>query len=191
MKKIIIIAVWLCGILGTQKALAQDYFLGQIIPVAFEFAPRGWAQCNGQLLSINQNQALFALLGTTYGGNGITTFALPDLRGRMIVGVGQGVGTANVTQGQSAGTETTSLLVSNLPNHVHAIDANSGAGTSSDPTNHVPANTGIVDKEYATTPNTTMGSTGLTGGNVPIANMKPYTPVFYVIALQGVFPSRN
>jgi len=191
MKKIIVIAVLLSGILGTQKTLAQDYFLGQIIPVAFDFAPRGWAQCNGQLLPINQNQALFALLGTTYGGNGTTNFALPDLRGRMIVGVGQGSGTANVAQGERAGTENTQLLVANLPNHIHAINANSGAGTASDPTGNVPANTGAVDKEYGSTPNTAMSSTGLTGGNVPIANMKPYTPVFYVIALQGVFPSRN
>jgi len=193
MKKNILMALLLTGFWGTTKIVAQggEQYLGQIIPVAFNFAPQGWAQCNGQLLSINQNQALFALLGTQYGGNGTTTFALPDLRGRMIVGKGAGTGTLNITQGEKSGSETIQLTTVNLPPHNHTVGASSADGTTSVPTNAVPANSGALDKEYAPTANTTMIATGNSGSNVPVNNMKPYAPVFYIIALQGIFPSQN
>jgi len=191
MKKTILLTLVLSCFFGTQKSSAQiDQYLGQIIPVAFNFAPQGWAQCNGQLLNISQNQALFALLGTTYGGNGITTFALPDLRGRMIVGPGQGPGLPNIVQGQQSGSETTQLTTANLPAHLHAISSSTATGTTNVPTNNVPANSGALDKEYAATANTAMAPSGTTGSNTPVNNMKPFAPVFYIIALQGIFPSR-
>jgi len=194
MKKTILLTILLFGLFGSLKSFAQGgggAFLGQILPVAFNYAPQGWAQCHGQLLPLNQNQALFSLLGTQYGGNGQTTFALPDLRGRAIVGVGQGSGTLNIVQGEKAGYENNTLSVANLPAHSHTINANTGAGTTSVPTNNVMANSGALDKEYAATTNTTMSPTGSTGGNQPLNNMKPFAPVYYIIALQGIFPSPN
>ena len=194
MKKTILLTILLFGLFGSLKSFAQGLgtaFLGQILPVAFNYAPQGWAQCNGQLLPINQNQALFALLGTQYGGNGTTNFALPDLRGRAIVGVGQGSGTLNIVQGEKAGSESNILTVANLPAHSHTINANTGTGTTSVPTNNVMANSGALDKEYAATTNTTMSPTGSTGGSQPLNNMKPFAPVYYIIALQGIFPSQN
>ncbi len=190
MKKSIILTLLVLFLVGTPNLFAQEPFLGQIRAVAFDFAPRGWAQCNGQLLPIAQNQALFALLGTQYGGNGVQTFALPDLRGRTIVGAGLGVGIPEILQGERAGTETTSLTVNNLPSHSHSIGANSQAGTTSVPTSNFPANSGALDKEYASTSNSLMAATAPTGSNQPINNMKPYSTVNYIIALQGVFPSR-
>ncbi|MBL0013337.1 MAG: phage tail protein [Flavobacterium sp.] len=192
MKKSIFLTLLVSFLIGTSNIVAQgDQYIGQIKAVAFPFAPRGWAQCNGQLLPINQNQALFSLLGTQYGGNGTTNFALPDLRGRAIVHSGQGNGTLNVAQGEQAGTENTSLLISNMPAHYHTIVASSLAGDTSVPTNSFPANSGALDKEYASQSNSTMAASGSTGGNQPVNNMKPYSAVYYVIALQGIFPSRN
>lgn len=193
MRKTIILTLLVSFFIGTSNTVAQanSQFLGQIKAVSFNFAPQGWAQCNGQLLPINQNQALFALLGTQYGGNGQTTFALPDLRGRAIVSPGQGSGTLNVSQGELGGSELTTLTVNNLPAHSHSIPASSLAGTTSVPTNNFPANSGVLDKEYTTVSNSSMANTGTTGGSQSINNMKPFAPVFYIIALQGIFPSRN
>lgn len=191
MKKIIYLNLLVSFFVGTSNLVAQgDQFLGQIKAVSFAFSPNGWAQCNGQLLQINQNQALFALLGTQYGGNGVTNFALPDLRGRAIVGVGQGNGTLNIVQGNQGGSENTTLTTANLPAHTHNINGSSQAGSTSVPTNNFPANSGALDNEYATSSNSTMSSTGSTGGNQAFNNMKPYVPVYYIISLQGVFPSR-
>src|SRR5437899_12703586 len=108
-------------------------FIGEIVMFAGNFAPRGWAFCNGQILSIAQNTALFSILGTTYGGNGQTTFALPDLRGRVPMHPGQGPGLTNHTLGEVAGSETTTLLSSNMPQHTHALNCNSAAGTQPSP----------------------------------------------------------
>src|SRR6476469_8745709 len=119
-------------------------FLGSIIIFGGNFAPKGWAMCNGQILAINQNTALFSLLGTTYGGNGTTTFALPDLRGRVPVGMGQGPGLSPMTEGQVGGTETVTLTVNQLPNHnhPHAAPATNDAATSSRPNGKLPAASG-------------------------------------------------
>lgn len=159
--------------------------------VGFNFAPRGWAECNGQLLSIAQNTALFALLGTTYGGNGQSTFGLPDLRGRVMVGQGQGPGLSPVDLGEQGGNSQVSLTTSNLPLHSHAIVGNTGAGTTSNPTNNVLANTSDSDREYSATSNVIMSPTGDVGSNAPISTMQPYTGVKYVIALFGIFPPRQ
>jgi microcystin-dependent protein len=180
----------------------MDEYLAEIRLFAPNFAPKGWALCAGQTLPINQNQALFALLGTTYGGNGQTTFMLPDLRGRTAIGFGQGPGLSNYFLGQAAGLPTTTLTASNLPAHNHAVTgtisqtSNSGAANSTSPVGNYFANDGSqkydaqndgVTMKPATL-NLTVGSTGI--GN-PIDNMMPYLAINYIICLQGIFPSRN
>ncbi len=173
----------------------MDPFLASIMLFAANFAPRGWALCQGQLLLINQNQALFSLLGTTYGGNGQTTFALPDLRGRVPVGFGQGPGLTNILIGQVGGTESITLINNNLPAHSHSLNAVVEAGDNSLPTGALLAHTGALDKEYkaGTTANTTMHSSaiGMSGNSQPFANRSPYLGMNYVIALQGIYPSRD
>src|SRR5213080_463015 len=125
-------------------------FLAELMIVSFNFAPQGWTLCNGQLLPINQNQALFSLLGTTYGGNGQTTFALPDLRGRVPVHMGQGPGLSSYVEGQVGGTENVTLLANQLPPHGHTV-AGASAATTKNPTNAVPAFTGS-GSSYGTNP---------------------------------------
>src|SRR5262245_54899621 len=120
----------------------MEQFLGSLLLVPFAFAPAGWALCNGQLLSIAQNQALFSLIGATYGGDGVTTFGLPDLRGRVPIGFGQGPGLQNYALGQSGGVESTTLGVNQLPSHNHVINVVSSAATSSNPTNEYLASSG-------------------------------------------------
>ena len=159
------------------------------------FAPRGWAFCDGQILPINQNQALFSILGTTYGGDGRTTFGLPDLRGRVPIHQGTGPGLSQKRIGQRSGTETNILSVENLPSHSHTINAVLEDGNQSSPTGNLPAGTKLLDQEYsdAAAANTTMNATMVnsTGNNQEVNNMQPYLTVTYIIALQGVFPSRN
>ena len=192
MKKKLLLILLLLGFFANQKTFAQsEPYLGQIIPVGFNFAPVGWALCNGQLLSIAQNTALFSLLGTQYGGNGISTFALPDLRGRVIVGEGIGPGLIPVDQGELGGSSQVPLTLSNIPSHTHGIGANTGAGTTSVPTNNVLANTSDSDKEYSSSNDTSMSATGSAGSNTPISTMQPYTGMNYIIATQGIFPARR
>lgn len=164
-------------------------FLSEIRIASFTFPPKGWAFCNGQLLPINQNQALFSLLGTTYGGDGRVNFALPDLRGRMPAHVGGGL-----ALGQKGGAESVTLTTSQLPAHTHAaaVSATGGTGTVSATTTGFAASAGLVawDHDAATT---TMGagSVGATGGSQAHANVSPYLGLSFIIALQGVFPSQN
>ncbi len=164
----------------------MESFLGNIQLFGFNFAPRGWALCNGQLLSIAQNSALFALLGTTYGGNGTTTFGLPDLRGRAPLGQGQGAGLTNRVMGELAGTEEVSLLTTQLPVHQHATPITTGAATSSRPGAGLgPAKGG----SYA--PPTTTSPGGLAGGGQPHDNLPPSLVANWCICTEGIFPSRN
>lgn len=165
-------------------------FLSEIKLTSFNFAPKGWAFCNGQLLPINQNQALFALLGTTYGGNGQTNFALPNLRGRVIVHAGNGH-----TLGEAAGASSVTLNVQQLPEHVHRVTAHQAAAQTGPGENARLA--GVPD---AYVPPTEVagsltalhqGSVTPAGGSQPHPNMQPYTVLNYIIALQGVFPSWN
>jgi len=191
MKKTFLLIALLFGLFGTPKSSAQfEPYVGQIIAVGFNFAPNGWALCNGQLLSIAQNTALFSLLGTTYGGNGQTTFALPDLRGRAMTGQGNGPGLAYIDQGEQGGFPTATLTAFNMPSHTHPINASTSPGTTSDPTNTVLANTLASDREYSTSTNAVMSPTGVAGSNQPFNTMQPYTGIYYIIALQGVFPPR-
>lgn len=169
-------------------------FLGEIRNFGFNFPPRNWAQCNGQLLSIASNSALFALLGTTYGGNGITTFALPDLRGRVPVGMGIGPGLPNVVQGEVSGSPTTTLAVANLPVHNHPLNAKTGVGNQAAPTGHLLAASDQRNSQYTSAAaDTTLAAAavGNTGSGTPIDNMQPYLGSNFCIALAGVFPSRN
>jgi len=171
----------------------MEPFIATIMMFGGNFEIRDWAFCNGQLLSIAQNTALFSILGTTYGGNGTTNFALPDLRGRAPIHWGQGSGLSGITMGQVGGTESVTLLTNNLPAHNHAMTGSTLAGNSSVPTGAVPANSGALDKEYSTvlTSNVAMAPTGLAGGNQAVPIRDPYLAVTFLIALQGIYPSRN
>jgi microcystin-dependent protein len=167
-------------------------FLGEIRMMAFGFAPKGWAQCNGQLLPINQNQALFSLLGTMYGGNGRTTFALPDLRGCVPIHVGAGW-----IQGQRGGEENHTLTMNEMPTHTHLAQANAGAPDN--PDGNVPAptkalsatSTGQLYGPFANVQPMSAQVVGSVGGAQPHTNTMPYTVVGFCIALIGIFPSRN
>jgi microcystin-dependent protein len=165
-----------------------------IIIVPYNFSPRGWAFCNGQILSIAQNTALFSLLGTTYGGNGQTTFALPDLRGRFPNSAGQGPGLSNYSLGQQSGTESATMTTNNLAQHTHtfAPPCVDGDGAFTIPTGHVLATTAA--NIYAAPGGADVmvgGNTGITGGSQPFSIMNPYLTLNYCIALEGIFPSRN
>jgi len=194
MKKFLLIGLFAILSMGKANAQQVETFLGEIRMFAGNFAPKGWAFCQGQLLLIAQNQALFALLGTTYGGDGRTTFALPDLRGRVPVGFGQGPGLSNRVIGQQFGTETVTLTTAQMPAHSHTVNAVTTEGNQNLPTNSLPANTKALDKEYSdANANTTMKATMVnpTGGNQPFGVTQPSLGVNFIIALQGIYPSRN
>jgi microcystin-dependent protein len=173
-----------------------DQFIGEIDLVPFNFPPRGWAFCDGQLLPINQNQALFSLLGTTYGGDGRTTFALPDLRGRspVHVGGGAGPGLSPIALGEVGGVEVVTLNTGQIPAHNHMVNVSAANGTSDNPNNTIPGRnaSGVPDYSSAA-PNAQMapGAIAPTGGNQPHENRSPYLGLNYIIALEGIFPSRN
>jgi len=178
--------------------------MAQIIAFSFDFSPKGYSLCNGQLLAISQNQALFALLGTTYGGNGTQTFGLPDLRGRTPVSWQQGPGLSNYVLGEATGTEKVTLLYNNLPSHQHGIKANNTAPTTAVPSSSAflavgptitSGGTSTAINFYSTSvPNATMNTStalGATGGGQGAPIMQPFTVVSFAIAIQGIFPSRN
>jgi len=191
----------------------MEPFLSMILLWPCNFNPRGWAFCQGQLLSIAQNTALFSLLGTTYGGNGQTTFALPDFRGRVPVGVGQGPGTSMYDLGQVGGTESTALTINQMPAHTHTVavtltvKASNAQASDSAPTATVNTPAAPYDTLNATpiagynnqAPNTALnigggaasGVTGVAGNSQPVPIMQSYLAVNYIIALEGIFPSRD
>ncbi len=170
----------------------SDPFIGQIQAFGFNFAPRNWAKCDGQLLPISQNQALFSLLGTIYGGDGRTTLALPDLRGRAPIHQGNGPGLSSRTIGQKGGAETHTLTAAQMPNHFHGVQVTSEVGDQTSPTNAKPATANDGESNYsASNENTVANSTTNTGGNQSHNNMPPYLVINFCIALQGVYPSRS
>ena len=196
MKKIIFLSFMLCF---TVPVFAQsDAMLGEIRMFAGTFAPRGWALCDGQLLPISQNSALFSILGTTYGGDGRTTFALPDLRGRVPIHEGSGPGLLTKRLGQKGGEENVTLNVLQIPSHNHAatltLNADSTVATSDKPEGMFPARNAASTPQYGDTVNTTLGKGSVTvnntGGNQAHNNMQPYTTINFIIATQGFFPSR-
>ncbi|UVJ40767.1 phage tail protein [Arthrobacter sp. CJ23] len=167
----------------------SEPFIGEIRLVGFNFEPRGWAYCNGQLLSISQNTALFSLLGTMYGGNGQSTFALPDLRGRAALHSGQGPGLSSYVQGETLGQETTQLLASNLPPHTHGGAFASTAETTDRPAaGMAPAPGGSYGPPDS---GVSLAPTQAAGSGLPFENIQPSLVLNYVIALEGIFPSRN
>lgn len=173
-------------------------FIAEITLFAGNYAPRGWALCNGQLISIAQNTALFSLLGTNYGGNGTTTFGLPDLQGRLPMHFGQGPGLSNHFQGEKAGSEAITLTTSQMPAHTHAVNIGAGgAADNANPVGRYPAapasGTGspyaaVGGARMAPGSGTTLASSG---GGLPHNNMMPSLCVTFIIAMQGVYPSRN
>jgi len=188
--------------------------IGEIRMFAGTFAPRSWAFCQGQILSISQNTALFSILGVTYGGNGQTTFALPDLRGRSAVGAGQGPGLTFINPGQISGTETVTLLTSQMPAHTHTATATVTGSVNprclddeaqgDSPGGGYPAaatSAGAIYTSSAQTPDAVMGASpisatasvtiGITGSSQPVPIRNPYTGINYIICLEGIFPSRN
>lgn len=166
----------------------SDPFLGELRMMAFGFAPQGWAYCNGQLLPISQNQALFALLGTQYGGDGVSTFALPNLQGRVAVGAGPGF-----TQGQTAGEAAVTLTVNQIPSHTHPVACASAAGTQTSPVNGVWAADSGSNSLFTTPPGTAMSGAaiGPQVGSAPHPNQQPFLTVGWAIATAGIFPSRD
>uniref|UniRef100_UPI004047EBD5 phage tail protein n=2 Tax=Roseivirga sp. TaxID=1964215 RepID=UPI004047EBD5 len=195
----------------------MEGYIGEIRGFAGNFAPRTWAFCEGQLLAISSNTALFSILGTIYGGDGQTTFALPDLRGRVMIGSGQGPGLSDYREGQRGGYETVALTTSQIPSHNHSatmqgatasIPASSGSGTTDIPTPTVHLARGVTTVNFAPTPtnmyaagtDTTLGgpisisgspTIGNTGGNQSHENRQPYLAINWIICQLGIFPSRN
>ena len=163
----------------------SEPFIGEVRAVSWNLVPRGWAQCNGQLMSIAQNQALFAILGTTYGGDGVTNFALPNLQGRVAVNAGNNIGL-----GESAGSTSVTLTESDMPAHYHALHAINQTGSGQQGAGMMLASAPVY---AATNSNTTLApqSVGASGGSQPHDNMQPYLVVNYLIALTGIFPSRS
>lgn len=165
----------------------SEPFLAEIRMVGFNFAPRGWAFCDGQILPINQNQSLYSLLGTTYGGDGRTSFALPDLRGRTPIHTGEGH-----QLGQKSGAETVTLTAAEIAPHTHAFKASSSAGIDRNSTAQILAGADTYrDPEAGTTTALRSGTITNAGGGQAHNNMQPYTALNFTIALQGLFPSRN
>ncbi len=167
----------------------SEPFLAEIRIVGFNFAPRGWAFCDGQILPINQNQSLYSLLGTTYGGDGKTSFALPDLRGRTPIHEGDGH-----TLGQKGGAETVALTAAEIAAHTHTVKASSSPGDNTSPTNNVLAAVATDlyrNPEAATNTALRSGTVTNAGGGQGHDNMQPYLTLAFCIALQGLFPSRN
>jgi microcystin-dependent protein len=204
----------------------SEPFIGEIRMAGFNFAPAGWAMCQGQLLSISQNSALFSLLGTSFGGNGVSNFQLPDLQGRSPVGTGQGIGLSPVNIGQSSGTENATLTINNLPAHTHtaavtggvsvsgavAVPATTTASTTDESavpgTNKVlgpvsaagrngllystdPANTTLAPFNVSMTGPSPAITNSITGNGLPFSLRNPYLGITFIIALQGIFPSRG
>ncbi len=172
----------------------MEPFIGQIQNFGFNFAPRGWAMCNGQLLPINQNQALFSLLGTTYGGDGRTTFALPDLRGRVGLHEGTGPGLTQRPLGQRSGQETVTLTTQQIPSHSHptTVTVSNESGEEENVSGQIIANHPGAFNEDPSPGQTLGGVTSLAaGGGQAINNMQPYLVTNYCIALTGIFPSRS
>lgn len=179
------------GAAPAEAALQQIEYIGEIRLFAGNFAPVGWEFCAGQLLPIAENEPLFTLIGTTYGGDGETTFALPDLRGRAPIHYGQGPGLSNYAIGESGGGEEVTLTVNQIPVHNHGAGASSGNGTSDDPAGRVPARNAAGVPQYGASPDNSLAAGALlpAGGSQPHNNMQPYLGINYIISLYGVWPS--
>jgi microcystin-dependent protein len=208
-QKMKILMLFIICAMSSIDGQAQDAYLAEVRIFAGNFAPRGWALCEGQLLAISQNSALFSLLGTIYGGDGTTTFALPDMRGRVAVGPGTGPGLSAYREGQRGGTETNTLTTAQLPSHNHdaavVIKASNANATTKEPAgNYFASSIYTINRgntadvlSYGATTNVEMNANaiditvGNTGGNQAANNRQPYIAMNYIICTQGIYPSRN
>lgn len=168
-------------------------YIGEIRMFAGSFAPAGWAFCNGQLIPISENDALFTLIGTTYGGDGQETFALPNLQSRVPIHAGQGPGLNNYTLGEAAGVETVTLSTQQIPVHTHAMIATGDVGALNTPTSNILAQCAGVKTYSAAAPNTPLNAQAVTpvGGSQPHENMQPFLVISFIISLFGRFPNQN
>jgi microcystin-dependent protein len=195
MKKILFSLILMIS--SVNVTMAQDPFIGEIRIFAGNFAPKGWAFCNGQTLPIAQNTALFSLLGTTYGGDGRTTFALPNLCGRVPIGEGQGPGLSLYTLGETGGSETVTLLPNEIPAHNHQMKVSAGKADMTAPSRGTTLAEGKQSatpiEMYKTNATTDKSINGVVpyGSNQPHNNMMPYITIKYIIALQGIYPPRS
>jgi len=172
----------------------SEPFVGEIRMFAGNFAPRGWAFCDGQLLAVSQNDALFSLLGTIYGGDGRTTFGLPDLRGRIPIHAGHGPGLSERRLGAKAGAEKVTLTVNQLPSHRHDVFASATGASSGNPSGNVSANTAptnVYSTALAVQQEMNSAAISHTGGSRSHTNLMPYLCVHFIIALVGIYPSRH
>ena len=171
----------------------SEPFVGEIRMFAGNFAPRGWAFCDGQLLAVSQNDALFSLLGTIYGGDGRTTFGLPDLRGRIPIHAGHGPGLSERRLGAKGGEEKVTLTVNQLPSHTHTAEGSSGNGIDPNPQGNFQAASTVVDAYYDGPPDSNMAATSISkvGGSRSHTNLMPFLCVHFIIALVGIYPSRH
>lgn len=168
-----------------------DPFIGEVMCGGWNFCPVGWAECNGQQMSIADNTALFSLLGTTYGGDGQTSFALPNIQSRTVIGMGAGPGLSNRLLGEAAGSETVTLWQGELPNHSHSLQAHSGPEQAATPRDRIPGTAPASAPVYGATVNNmlTPAAVSVVGGSQPHNNLQPYLTVKCCIALQGAYPS--
>jgi len=171
----------------------SEPFVGEVRMFAGNFAPRGWAFCDGQLLAVSQNDALFSLFGTIYGGDGRTTFGLPDMRGRIPVHAGHGPGLSERRLGSKAGTEDVTLTVNQMPSHTHALKASQATGASASPGNNTLGRTTNFDLYIDDTPSGDMAASAISavGGSRSHTNVMPYECVHFIVALFGIYPSRH
>ncbi len=171
----------------------SEPFVGEIRMFAGNFAPRSWAFCDGQLLAVSQNDALFSLLGTIYGGDGRTTFGLPDLRGRVPVHAGQGPGLSQRRLGSQGGSEKVTLTVNQLPSHGHPLTGSSDNASDANPAGDVLAGSTVLEPYYNGPPDTNMAATAIAavGGSRSHTNLMPYLCVHFIVALVGIYPSRH
>jgi microcystin-dependent protein len=177
---------------GAARASGSQPFIGEISCGGWTFCPQGWAECAGQVISIAENDVLFALIGTTYGGDGQVNFALPNLSGRTMIGTGQGTGLSSRTIGESGGTETETLTTAQLPGHTHALKAQSASGDSASPSGKVVAGVAADDARYASSSNGALaaGAVSVAGSSQSHNNLQPYQAVKCCISLGGIFPSQ-
>ena len=187
--------VLLTGLLHVPNLHADQPFVGEVMCGGWNFCTQGWAECNGQQVSIAEYETLFQLIGTTYGGDGQETFALPNIQGRTIVHQGQGAGLSNRVLGETAGAETVTLTTNQMPSHPHGVAAHSGAEKAASPTGKIPGVTATVAPTYnsAATSSKTLpvGALAPTGGSQPHNNLQPYLVMKCCISLYGIFPTQN
>ncbi len=172
--------------------LGSDPYLGEIALVPYSLgAPYGWMLCSGQTLNISTYSALYSLIGTTFGGNGTSTFNLPDLRGRVVIGIGQGTGLSNYNLGNAGGVETVTLTANQIPSHSHTVGTLSSVGNSDSPGGNFIAKNSEGIEQFGSSVNTSLGSSaiGNTGGGQSHSNMQPYLALRYIIAVQGIYPT--